>query len=53
MYDVIGNYPAPSFFAVNSTTGAVSIKQDLKLDVNANTLYTVSKHSLLKNYKHH
>ena len=42
MYAVDGVYPAPSFFTVNSTNGAVTIIKDLREDGNAQALYTVS-----------
>ncbi|GFN78435.1 protocadherin fat 4, partial [Plakobranchus ocellatus] len=31
-YEVIGNYPAPSFFSVQNLTGAVSVSADLRTD---------------------
>ncbi|XP_046561621.1 protocadherin Fat 4-like [Haliotis rubra] len=39
MYELIGVYPAPSFFMVNSTTGDVSIKSDLKTDAAGTAQY--------------
>ncbi|RUS85647.1 hypothetical protein EGW08_006593, partial [Elysia chlorotica] len=31
-YEVVGNYPAPSFFSVQNLTGAVSVASDLRTD---------------------
>ena len=31
-YKTDGDYPAPSFFAVNNVTGDVQVKQDLRHD---------------------
>ncbi|KAJ8319080.1 hypothetical protein KUTeg_004171 [Tegillarca granosa] len=41
VYEVIGDYPAPSFFQVNSSTGEINLVRDLKEDVSARTLYTL------------
>ena len=32
MYRVVGDIPAPTFFDVNPTTGALFVKENLKLD---------------------
>jgi hypothetical protein len=32
MYDTIGNYPAPSFFSLNSTTGQIKVVRGLMED---------------------
>lgn len=42
VYEVIGVYPAPSFFQVNSSTGDINLVRNMKEDVAARTLYTVS-----------
>lgn len=42
VYEVIGDYPAPSFFQVNSSTGDINLVRNMKDDVAARTLYIVS-----------
>jgi len=42
VYEANSEYPGINFFDVNSTTGAVYIKQHLMTDVMANTEYIVS-----------
>ena len=42
-YEAIGVYPATTFFAVNSVSGAVTITTDLRNDALLITSYTVSQ----------
>ena len=50
-FEVIGDYPAPSFFKIGNNSGDVSIKSDLKADNLKSTKYTVRiaiySHSLI------
>ena len=41
-YGISGVYPAPDFFAINPSTGSVSVKRDLRLDSLQLNSYTVS-----------
>ncbi|KAL8559117.1 hypothetical protein ACOMHN_046165 [Nucella lapillus] len=41
-YEVIGNYPAPTFFDVNSVSGDIFVKQSLALDSLLSTTYFVA-----------
>ena len=41
-YEVLGDYPAPSFFNVDNTTGEVRVVQDLRTDNLRLGSYTVS-----------
>lgn len=42
VYEMIGVYPAGSFFSVNSSTGLVSLRNDLRMDSLRNEEYVVS-----------
>ena len=42
-YEAIGDYPAPSFFHVDNTTGDVTVRSDLRTDNLQLGVYTVSK----------
>lgn len=42
IYEVTGVYPGVNFFEVDSVTGRVYIKTDLKMDYQATTQYRVS-----------
>ncbi|XP_062579030.1 protocadherin Fat 3-like [Saccostrea cucullata] len=41
VYEIIGQYPAQSFFGVNNATGQISVIQDLRLDGLKTTQYKV------------
>jgi hypothetical protein len=47
MYAVDGVYPAPSFFTVNSTNGAVTIIKDLREDGKAQATWVIPHHGSL------
>ncbi|KAL5018741.1 hypothetical protein ScPMuIL_004463 [Solemya velum] len=40
-YEVIGNYPAPSFFEIDEVTGRISLSRNLKLDGIRDDKYTL------------
>ena len=40
-FEIVGDYPAPSFFSISETDGQIKIKQDLKSDNLKSTLYSV------------
>lgn len=42
VYELIGDYPAGSFFRVNRTTGLIDLYRDLRLDSLRNKEYVVS-----------
>lgn len=46
-YELVGIYPAQEFFAVNPTTGSVTVTRDLATDSFETMQYTVSRMSLL------
>lgn len=41
-YEVVGDYPAPSFFSVQNETGAISVAADLRTDNLGLVSYIVS-----------
>ncbi|XP_023933063.1 protocadherin Fat 4-like [Lingula anatina] len=41
LYNLIGEFPAPSFFEIEPTTGEISLKTDLKLDVSNTNPYVL------------
>lgn len=41
VYEIIGEYPAQSFFGVDRLTGQISVIQDLRLDGLKTTQYKV------------
>lgn len=41
VYEIIGEYPAQSFFGINNATGQISVIQDLRLDGLQTTQYKV------------
>ncbi|XP_046579035.1 protocadherin Fat 4-like [Haliotis rubra] len=43
-YEIVGDAPAPSYFAVNSTTGVVTVRSNLLLDSNQNYILRVKAH---------
>ena len=49
LYEVVGNYPAPSFFAINATTGVISLQRDLKQDYERQAEYKVRGNEILWN----
>ena len=42
VYAIIGDYPAPDFFAVNEKNGEITVTQDLKMDSLRSGIYVVS-----------
>lgn len=46
-YELVGIYPAQDFFAVNPSTGSVTVTRDLATDSFETMQYTVSRMSLL------
>lgn len=44
-YDILGNYPAPSFFEINAATGDITIKRSLAFDSLLTNTYFVSRTS--------
>ena len=49
-FEITGDYPAPSFFSVNTNNGQISIKSDLKTDNLKSTLYKVCRNASLFMY---
>ncbi|XP_046579032.1 protocadherin Fat 4-like [Haliotis rubra] len=43
-YEIVGDAPAPSYFAINSTTGVVTVRSNLLLDSNQNYVLRVKAH---------
>lgn len=43
VYEAIGVYPAPDYFAVESTNGTITVKRDVRNDVLNLGTYTVSQ----------
>lgn len=41
VYEIIGEYPAQSFFGIDRLTGQISVIQDLRLDGLKTTQYKV------------
>ncbi len=41
-YEIIGDYPAPSFFQIKEDDGQITVKNDLKTDNLKSTQYDVS-----------
>ena len=41
-YEVVGNYPAPTFFDVDPSSGNIFVKQSLAFDSLLSTTYFVS-----------
>ncbi|XP_013411494.1 protocadherin Fat 4-like [Lingula anatina] len=41
LYNLVGEFPAPSFFEIEPTTGEISLKTDLKLDVSNTNPYVL------------
>jgi len=41
-FEIVGDYPAPSFFAINSENGRITVRNDLRSDNLKSTEYTVS-----------
>ena len=42
MYDLVGEYPARTFFRIDPDTGMVHLQRSLQQDSNKRTQYTVS-----------